>query len=984
MPYRTTAVVLIGSLLPFGVAAGQAAPRGAGSPGVIVGEVAAGSGLVKVSADLPIRRYVVRHGENEGAVADGAARGDPVGTLVYSNTNSSMPYASGFAYYLGDDVRTVAVCECNVSTLVVKVTGGGDGTTQPGPSFGYALYPDCPTGGGVNPIAGTAGEVVLVDDGVWVLEIDYSANPPPISRSLWIGLYPSVGMAGWFVGSAPELGFSGNFYEHPLVGCSAWFGGSTYASFYAQIYCAGDDSPTTAVNPYPADGASNVHPDTNMSWSGAASRSEAPSVDPLHNEVPSDALDDHKGPAVPIAPPACSTYEHYLATEGPVERDSAGGCPLLGSCDVPDVRDVFVPEPDAPITTFRLMFHVFCYDNGSGCVSSTSAIDTQMADLNADYLPVRIQFIHDLLFHNDTQYRDVLSGDINAMKSAYAISPDARMNIFVAYRPDSGYSYGTFPWSSAALTATGGIMLHSDHVNVQSLLSHEVGHVVGLWHTFHGVDEASGGCLSPCYEEAGNPSDTTGDFCSDTPPTPLSYLCGDPPDPPIDNCSGLPWAPTAYRNYMSYAGCRDEWSTQQMGRTHCWSEEVLSGWMEEQCIYTYDMLLETTDPPTNVICSGIEETTCDPGPLDCDTTYYWRVVSHLIDGSANGPVWSFSTPGGGDCNGNSTPDLCEIAIGDAEDCNSNELPDGCDLADCVDDPACADCNSNSTPDSCDIDSHFSDDTNTNGVPDECEDIAKTPGLPPSATHQAPKHRYLSIDTSPSVPSETALRVDLISLKRCSGDLSRSCIVNQDCELAVPGSGDCIEHSDAATAGPWWVQAPQQEPQGCIPGPCGDEDWFARVDSMPHFEVWTLDTLHVGDCEIIPVAEYEIRACLPPDGVVCSDPLTIGTIAQPFVSPGFRGNYGDAAGPVDAITEEFIPPDGITNVVDVFAYVNTKQNYGTANKPQTHPTWVDLHGPGDGQPPQYILNVSDMGQILKGFAGDAWTDDPGNMNPGECP
>jgi hypothetical protein len=157
-----------------------------------------------------------------------------------------------------------------------------------------------------------------------------------------------------------------------------------------------------------------------------------------------------------------------------------------------------------------------------------------------------------------------------------------------------------------------------------------------------------------------------------------------------------------------------------------------------------------------------------------------------------------------------------------------------------------------------------------------------------------------------------------------------------------------------------------------------------LDSIPYFDTWTLNTLHIGDCAIIPVASYEIRACAPPDGTVCGEPFTIGTIEQPFVSPGFRGNYGDAVGPVDAITEEFAPPDGFTNVIDVSAYILTKQNYGTADKPQTHPTWVDLHGLGDGNPPQYIINVSDLGQILKAFAGDAWTDDPGNMNPGQCP
>ncbi len=259
-----------------------------------------------------------------------------------------------------------------------------------------------------------------------------------------------------------------------------------------------------------------------------------------------------------------------------------------------------------------------------------------------------------------------------------------------------------------------------------------------------------------------------------------------------------------------------------------------------------------------------------------------------------------------------------------------------------------------------------------------------PLVSPAAPHDTPKHRYLSVDTTANAGQPMALRVELTSMRRCSGLPGRACSVNDDCAAAVPGSGTCIQHADVGSAGPWWVQAPQQEELGCLPGPCGDEDWFARVDTDPSFQVWDSSTLHIGDCEIIPAATYEIRACAAPDAVVCSDPLIIGTIAQPLLSPGFRGNYGDAAGPVDAITQQFTPPDGFTNVVDVSAYILTKQNYGTVNKPQTHPTWVDLHGPGDGNPPQYIVNVSDLGQILKAFAGDPWTDDPGNMNPGQCP
>ncbi len=354
-----------------------------------------------------------------------------------------------------------------------------------------------------------------------------------------------------------------------------------------------------------------------------------------------------------------------------------------------------------------------------------------------------------------------------------------------------------------------------------------------------------------------------------------------------------------------------------------------------------------------------------------------------------------------DADGDTVPDVCDACPGfdDRADCDNDSIPDECEIGVddgglCTGDECSSDCTGNGFPDECDI-AAGAPDRNGNGIPDECEAPAAL-ALPADPAHQGAKHRYLSIDTSSNPARDVGSRVELVSMRRCSGLLGRACRVDDDCEAAVPGSGTCIEHPDVGTAGPWWVQAPQQEQLGCHPGPCGDEDWFARVDSVPYFDTWTLSTLHIGDCEIIPAATYEIRACSPPDGVVCSDALTIGTIEQPFVSPGFRGNYGDAVGPVEGTAPDlyFTPPDGLTNVVDVTAHILTKQNYGTPNKPQTHPTWVDLHGLGDGNPPQppppngnppnYINNVSDLGQILKAFVGDAWTDDPGNMDPGQCP
>jgi len=280
-----------------------------------------------------------------------------------------------------------------------------------------------------------------------------------------------------------------------------------------------------------------------------------------------------------------------------------------------------------------------------------------------------------------------------------------------------------------------------------------------------------------------------------------------------------------------------------------------------------------------------------------------------------------------------------------------------------------------------------------------------PEIPATATHQARKHRYLSIKSDTNTRA-VGLRVELTSLKRCEDDLERACTENSDCT-----TGNCVQHQDVGSF--WWVQAPQDPVGGCIPGPCGPTDQIARVDSAFYSEVWDLSTLHIGDCEIVPVATYQIRACLTADGSVCSEPLTVGTIEQPEGSPGSRVDFGDVAGQVDAGTGNFTPPDGFATVVDISAYVLTSQNYGTANLPQTHRTWVDLHGlgtgttvcvisgtpcfdeldcapgeactvPANGTPPNSIINVSDLQRIILGVQGSTWMAIPDHLNPADCP
>lgn len=169
------------------------------------------------------------------------------------------------------------------------------------------------------------------------------------------------------------------------------------------------------------------------------------------------------------------------------------------------------------------------------------------------------------------------------MKNSYNLSPATKLNVYVV--DTGGVCWGVFPWMSNALTSTGGVVMHYYWFNAASPLpnvfSHEVGHNLGLYHVFHGYDEVTQ--CGPCYEPAGRSAevgDTTGDFCSDTNATTRNQNnCADPTD--TDPCNGLPYADTPYGNYMSYSNqCQFEFTSQQAGRMHAWSNEKLRGWME--------------------------------------------------------------------------------------------------------------------------------------------------------------------------------------------------------------------------------------------------------------------------------------------------------------------------------------------------------------------------------------------------------------------
>lgn len=86
---------------------------------------------------------------------------------------------------------------------------------------------------------------------------------------------------------------------------------------------------------------------------------------------------------------------------------------------------------------------------------------------------------------------------------------------------------------------------------------------------------------------------------------------------------------------------QDDWVVDSLSRG------TLDNSLVDPCPTTFDVFLDTTNPPTTLVCDDVSASACDPGPLQEGTTYFWQVVANNASGSTAGPVWSFTTEGGG-------------------------------------------------------------------------------------------------------------------------------------------------------------------------------------------------------------------------------------------------------------------------------------------------------------------------------------------------
>ena len=253
------------------------------------------------------------------------------------------------------------------------------------------------------------------------------------------------------------------------------------------------------------------------------------------------------------------------------------------------------------------------------------------------------------------------------------------------------------------------------------------------------------------------------------------------------------------------------------------------------------------------------------------------------------------------------------AVAPPPDCNGNGVPDDEDIAG----GTSQDCNDNETPDECDVANGASPDVNGNGIPDECE---VHPPRVPEPPHAADKNRYVSFD-----PNSVEIRAFQMELTASA-------------------------YFPSSTGMLGWVGEP-------------DINGVSRIVDQPVYREWPEAVVHVGDCEVVPVATYEIRATM--DAELFSEPLEVSTIAQP--SPKM---WGDCVGQLEG--EAWAGPNGVVNMDDIMAAVQRFQQHASA----PHLTWVDV----DDEVPNAVLNMTDIQRIVRGFKGEPYP----FSDPASCP
>lgn len=249
----------------------------------------------------------------------------------------------------------------------------------------------------------------------------------------------------------------------------------------------------------------------------------------------------------------------------------------------------------------RIYVHAVGQDDGTGAPTNTE-VESHLSLMRAAFAPHEIYFVQDCgtIIDNNTSiyYSDLCSPPSSALHLD-------GIDIFI--RGDTSYEYGRATSIPGKSLGVGGASTYFGVPYPWSqtyALAHEMGHCLGLWHTFHGEETNGTNCdgtisdPNVCLEFVnGSNGSTCGDYVPDTPADPLfgggsCTYTGNDLDP-----NGEPYSPDP-NLIMSYAPlfCYQYHSEGQGARMR---EIIATSPILQACLVQPDMVSPTIASGTN-------------------------------------------------------------------------------------------------------------------------------------------------------------------------------------------------------------------------------------------------------------------------------------------------------------------------------------------------------------------------------------------------